>query len=199
MIHRLINSKPRLAALALTVLVIAGVSCGDFTGVPASLPTVTDSGTAYALNGAPLGAPTALHGASGTLIPADANFVFDVAFDLDSVAGTVLVLPQRAVASGLATTHQVSLATVDGDFASVTSVPKSLTFRADTALRVNRNQVVIAQITDATQCGFSLSGTTLFVKFAIRSINRDARTMDIIYTSDPNCGFRSFASGVPKD
>jgi hypothetical protein len=62
-------------------MAVAGVACGDFTGVPASLPTVTQTGSVYAINGAPVGAPTALHVFSGTLLPANSSFVFDIAFE----------------------------------------------------------------------------------------------------------------------
>ena len=37
--------RNRFVVLAAAMLAIAGVACGDFTGVPASLPTVTDTGT----------------------------------------------------------------------------------------------------------------------------------------------------------
>ncbi len=199
MIRRLIGSNSRFATLAFVAVAVTGVACRDFTGVPASLATITDSGTVFSLNGAPLGAPTALHAFSGTLIPADANFVFDIAFDIGTNPGEVIVLPQRAVASGLATTHQVSLATVADTFEAVTAVPKGLTFRADTAMTLKRNQVLIAQVSDATACGFSLTGTTLFAKVVVTAINHDTRQMQVKYTVDPNCGFKSFASGVPKD
>jgi hypothetical protein len=198
MIRRLISPKSRLASLIAAAAVVAGVACGEFTGVPASLPVLSDSGTVYALNGAPLGAPTALHAFSGQLTPADADFVFDIAFDLNA-NGDIVLLPQRAVASGLATTHSVALTTVADTFEAVTSASKDLKFRADTALVVKRNQVVVAQITDGSACSFSLTGTTLFAKLVVRSIDRINRTMTVRYTVDPNCGFRSFASGVPKE
>src|SRR4051812_38496484 len=51
--------KPNIVALGALVLAIAAAACGDLTGVPASLPTVSDSGPVYAINGAPVGAPTA--------------------------------------------------------------------------------------------------------------------------------------------
>jgi hypothetical protein len=195
---RVIDSKSRLASLILGLAVVAGAACGDFTGVPASLPTITDSGTVYALNGAPLGAPTALHAFSAQLVPADADFIFDIAFDLNA-AGDIVVLPQRAVASGLATTHGVALATVADSFEAVTRVPDKQQFRADTALVVKRGQVVLAQITDVNACSFSLTGSTMFAKLVVRSVNPVSRTMAVRYTIDPNCGFRSFATGVPKD
>ena len=58
---------------------------------------------------------------------------FDVAFDIDA-SGNVVVLPQRAVASGLATTHTVALQTVTTSRSTRSaSAPKS-GYRADTAL-----------------------------------------------------------------
>lgn len=198
MIQRLNVLKSKLVALALATVTVAGISCRDLTGVDASLTTITDSGFAYAINGAQLGAPTALYGYTGTLTAATADFLFDIAFDLDSLYRPV-ILPVAAVASGLASSHTVSLATVSDSFEAVTSVPKGLQFRADTAMTVQRNQVVIAQITDVNACAYSLTGSTLYVKLVVRSINRDDKTMFVTYTVDPNCGFRSFAAGIPKD
>jgi hypothetical protein len=197
MMHRLIDVKSKLAGLAIAIVAIAVMSCG-ITDVPASLATDTESSTVYALNGAPLGAPTALHAYSGTFLSADADFLFDVAFDLDDSA-RIHVLPQRQVASGLQATHTVSLATVTDTFEAVASVPRGLVFRADTGMIIQRNQVVIAQVTDATACGFSITGTTLFAKIVVQSVNRVDRTMQVKFTVDPNCGFRSFLPGIPKE
>ena len=76
--------KFRIAAVAVFVLSAFVGACGDLTGVPASLNTVTDSTNVYALNGSPSVAPTALHVFSGTLLPVTSSFVFDVAFDIDA-------------------------------------------------------------------------------------------------------------------
>ena len=190
--------KSKILGLGLAAAAIAAVACGNFTGVPASLITLTDSGTVFALNGAPLGAPTAIHGYSGQFVPATADFLFDVAFDLDADA-KIHVLPQRQVASGLQATHSVGLAVVPDSFEAVTAVPRGLAFRADTGMVVERNQVVIAQISDANACSFSLTGSTLYVKMVVKAVNRVDRTMQVKFTVDPNCGFRSFAPGVPKD
>ena len=147
--------------LAVAAIAVAGVACGDLTGVPASLPTLTDSTVVYAINGAPPGAPTALHIYAGQLFSADASFVFDVAFDIDA-SGHAVILPQRAVASGLAATHTVGLQTATGAYESLTRAPNS-GYRADTALVATPGVPVLVQ------------------------------------TTDPNCGFRSFLPGIPKD
>jgi hypothetical protein len=196
--RRQIGLKSRIAGLVVAAAAVAGVACGNFTGVPASLATITDTGTVFAINGAPLGAPTAIHAFAGAFVPADADFLFDVAFDLDSLA-RIHILPQRQVAAGLQPTHTVSLATVPDSFDAVGAVPSGLTFHPDTGMIIARNQVVIAQVTDAQACGFSVTGTTLYAKIVVNAINRVDRTMSVKFTVDPNCGFRSFAPGVPKD
>jgi hypothetical protein len=197
MIHRIRRPKPAFIALIAAAIAVTGVACGDFTGVPASLPTLADSGLVYALNGAPPGAPTALHMFSGTLLSADANFIFDIAFDIDT-AGNVVVLPQHVVASSLAVTHCVGLQASDSSFDAVTSAPKS-GYRADTALVVRPGKVILAQSHDASACGVSLTGTTLYAKVVILAVDRVARTMNLRFVSDPNCGFLSFGAGVPKN
>jgi hypothetical protein len=197
MIRRIFRPNLKFVALAAATLTVAAVACSDFTGVPSSLTTITDSGTVSALNGAFPGAPTAFHVFSGTLLSADANFTFDVAFDIDA-KGNVVVLPQRAVATGLSTTHTVALQTVTGSFDSIDRAPKS-GYRADTATVVAVNQVVIVQSQDATICNVSLTGTTLYAKVLIESVDPVARLIKVKFTVDPNCGFFSFVSGLPKD
>ncbi|MDB4876019.1 MAG: hypothetical protein JWM41_2465 [Gemmatimonadetes bacterium] len=197
MTRRIFRPKPKFVALIAATLTVAAIACGNFTGVPASLPTVTDSGVVYAINGAPPGAPSALHVFSGTLISADANFFFDVAFDIDGT-GKVVVLPQRAVASGLATTHTVSLQTTTSAFDAIDRAPTS-GYRADTATVVPTNTVVFVQSQDANACSVSLTGTTLYAKILIQGVDPLTRKIKLRYTVDPNCGFFSFASGLPKD
>jgi hypothetical protein len=195
--RRISSPKSKIFAFAATTLAVGGLACGTFTGVPSSLPTVTDSGAVYAINGAPAGAPTSLHLFSGSLLPADATFTFDVAFDI-SATGAITILPQRAVASGLAPTHTVGLQLATGVFGSVLSAPKS-GYRADTALVANVGQVILIQSTDANACGVSLTGSTIYGKVVVDSVSTAARTLWIHYSSDPNCGFVSFAAGLPKN
>lgn len=183
-----------LSAVAATILVSG---CGDLTSIKASLSDLGDTATVYALNGSPTGAPTALYVYSGTPVAADVNFNFDIAFDIAD-PGQVTILPLRAVANGLVSTHSVGLATVADTFESVNGVPKGTSFRADTALTVARNQVVLIQVdASGSICASSSTGTDIYAKVVVRSINHDAGTMQIEFAVDPNCGFRSFESGVP--
>jgi hypothetical protein len=186
-----------IITLAALVAAISAVSCGDLTGVPASLPTLTDSGVVYAINGAPLGAPTALQISTGTLVPANSSFAFDVAFDIDS-AGHVVFLPLKTIASGLATTHSVGLQVSQTAFDNLISAPKT-GYRADTALVGAANVTILAQTSDVTTCGLALSGSNLYAKIIVTSVDPVARSMNVMFTVDPNCGFVSFADGIPKN
>jgi hypothetical protein len=198
MTDRNFRPKSAVAMLLAAMLAVTGVACGSFTGVPSSLDTLADSGTVYAINGAPPSAPTSLYLFAGTLVSADANFLFDVAFDIDSL-GRIVVLPQRAVASGLATTHTVAIQAVSGSYDALNEAPKS-GYRADTALVVTTNQVVMIQSQDANACSTSLTGATaLYGKIVIDSVDPVTREMSIRFTTDPNCGFFSFAVGLPPN
>lgn len=198
MIHRVTRTKRTFGALiaAGTALVLAA-ACGDLTSVPAQLATLTDSGSVFALNGAPVGAPSALHLYSGTRLAADATFFFDIAFDIDA-QGNPVILPQRVVASGLTASHSVGLQTVNTEFSALTDAPKS-GYRADTALVTRIGQTVAIQSQDGNVCGLSVTGTAIHAKLVVLSLDRTARRLSIQYTVDPNCGFRSFLPGVPKD
>jgi hypothetical protein len=195
--HRSLGLRSKIIALMAATVVAAGVACGDLTGVPASLPTLSDSTVVYAINGAPPGAPTALHIFAGQLFSADASFLFDVAFDIDA-SGHPVLLPQRAVASGLAATHTVGLQVATSAFETLTRAPTS-GYRADTALVATPGVPVLVQTSDPNSCGTSLTGTVLYAKVVIRSVNVATRQMVVQFTTDPNCGFRSFLPGIPKD
>jgi len=183
--------------LATIAIAVTAVACRDLTGVPASLPTITDSGVVYALNGAPLGAPTALQISTGQLVSANSTFAFDIAFDIDS-AGHVVLLPLRTVASAIATTHSVGLQVSQASFDNLTTAPKS-GYRADTALVASADAVILVQTNDVTTCGFAITGSNLYGKLVIRSVDVAKRVLSVTYTVDPNCGFLSFAEGVPKN
>ena len=185
-----------VAALAVGTVAVATVSCKALTAVPAGLQTVPDSGIVYAINGAPSGAPTAVHFFTGSRTPADASFFFDIAFDIDA-SGNVVLLPQRTVASQLVTTHGVGLQKSSQAYAAITEAIKS-GYRADTAMVVNPGQTVLVQVQDPA-CAVSIASTSIYGKLVVLSVDKAARTMQIQYVADPNCGFLSFAPGIPKN
>jgi hypothetical protein len=192
-----ISAKMRgVAVLAVGTVAVGTAACKALTDVPAGLSTVADSGIVYAINGAPAGAPTAVHFYTGSRTAADASFFFDVAFDIDG-SGNVVLLPQRTVASQLTTTHQVGLQKSSQAYADINDAIKS-GYRADTALVVSAGQTVLVQVQDPA-CAVSIASTSIYAKLQVLSVDPVGRTMQVQYAADPNCGFLSFAPGVPKN
>jgi hypothetical protein len=185
-----------VAAIAVGTVAIGTAACKSLTGLPAGLSTVADSGIIYAINGAPSGAPTAVHFFTGSRTAADASFFFDIAFDIDA-SGNIVLLPQRTVASQLTTTHGVGLQKSSQAYVAVTEAIKS-GYRADTALVVSAGQTVLVQVQDPA-CAVSIASTSIYGKLIVLSVDKVARTMQIEYTADPNCGFLSFEPGIPKN
>ena len=72
-------------------------------------------------------------------------------------------------------------------------------YRADTAMTIKPNQLLLIQSADPNACTVSLTGTTIYAKVQIESVYVAQRQLKIRYVTDPNCGFRSFATGIPKD
>jgi len=196
MLARIPAKMRGVAALTIGTVALATASCKSLTGLPAGLSTVADSGIIYAINGAPSGAPTAVHFFTGSRTAADASFFFDVAFDIDG-GGNVVLLPQRTVASQLTTTHGVGLQKSSQAYDAITEAIKS-GYRADTALIVSPGQTVLVQVQDPA-CAVSIASTSIYGKLEILSVDKVARTMQIQYVADPNCGFLSFATGIPKN
>lgn len=184
------------AAVAATLLAFAA-ACDDFTSVPARLAVIGDSGMVHAINGAPPGAPTALHLYTGSRLAADASFFFDVAFDIDA-SGNPLIIPQRVLASGLAASRTVGLQAVNSTYAALTRAPKD-GYRVDTTLVTTVGQTVVIQTYDNSVCGIALTGSVLYAKLIVLEVNRANRTLTVQYVVDPNCGFLSFEPGIPKE
>lgn len=187
----------KLVAPLLAVLAVTAVACGDITRPKAALPTLADSATVYALNGAPPGAPTALSIYSERAVSANGSFVFDVAFDLDS-AGRIVFLPLRTVANGLTSTHGVGLQTTTRPFDSVLVAPRN-GYRYDSTMVVAPGTTVIVESQNSSACSFSYVGSSLHAKVVVDSVNVASRQLHMRFVTDPNCGFNGLGSGVPKE
>jgi hypothetical protein len=185
-------------ALLWVGLPIAVAACGDITRIPASLPILADSTSVYAINGSPPGAPTALFMYIGQVVPADPSFRFDIAFDIDASGGPVL-LPVRTVANVLSSSFRVGLRNLGGiDYATLAKAPSS-GFRYDSTLAIHVGDVVVIQSSDPAACSASLSGTTIYGKIIIDAIDLPKRQLTTRFVVDPNCGFLSLTSGIPKE
>jgi hypothetical protein len=193
----------RLALFGGAVAALA--ACKTSTGPRAQLDVRTDSAFGvYAINGAPPGAPTAVHLYTGIPVRADAAFQFDVAFDLND-QGQVVVHSVGALTSGLAPTHRVGLQVMTEPFAEVTRAPTS-GYKYDSTVVVSLGTTVVMESFDQLVCGFGgfFLNPIIVAKVVFDGVvpdpqNPSTRRLVGRYTVNPNCGFRSLQPGRPQD
>ena len=192
----------RMLARALTgvALAVTLTACKGLTSIDASFQNVTASDTVYALNGGPPNSANALKFFDGIVLHADQNFNYDIAFDLDK-DGNVVLIPVRTMATALVapTPYSVGLQRMTGSFQSVLEAPKD-GYRPDTAMTIVVGQTVVAESRDIFNvCAFSLKGQSYFSKLVINEVDPLLKRIIFTVTVNRNCGFRSFAPGIPEE
>jgi hypothetical protein len=182
--------------LAATSAAFVAGACGDPVGLRATLATQTDTFVAFALTGTDPARPAAINTLFRSVVRVDNTFNFDVAFDLDP-AGGVRLLPVTMI-GGLATANRrVGIRKSEQPFDALTRAPGD-GFTYDSATVVQPGEAVSVQVTNGDQCAFSLS-PFIYSRIGIDSINPATRAIYFRATNDPNCGFRSFLPGVPRN
>jgi hypothetical protein len=189
--------KARLVLLA-TVSVVVGLgACGDPTSLHATLPTSVDTLSVFALSGTPPTYPSGISIVARQPVRVDGFASFDVALDIDD-NGNVIIYPVKMVVSSIGTARPVGLQKLSTAFDSVTSAPKD-GYNNDLAVVLAPHETVAIQSPHNTSgdiCAFALS-PYLYAKIAVDSVNLASRTLFLRLGLDPNCGFRSFAEGIP--
>jgi hypothetical protein len=187
----------RKLAIALVACAAILTACDDGNLLDAQLPTVTDVYDVFALSGTPAAYPSAINTYIRSTVRVDGNANFDVAFDINEQGG-VVVYPVQKVVSSLTSTRRVGLRKVPGTFASVDIAPTGT--YADSVLVTAPGEVIVVQsvrtgLNDA--CQFNIS-PFIYTKMTVDSISTASRAIRVSTVLDPNCGFRSFASGIPS-
>lgn len=114
---------------------------------------------------------------------------FDVAFDRDASGRVVVYTPRWLLAPPLGI-PRAGLQPAQGAFASVTSAPRG-GFVFDSLLSVRPGQVVVIETTGQA----CTSQSPLVAKLVVDSLVGSA--IHLTLRTNPNCGFRSFADGIP--
>lgn len=188
--------KARLAFLATMCLVVVLNACGDPTSLKANLPTSVDTLSVFALSGTPPSYPSGISILGRQAVRVDGFGVFDVALDIDA-AGNAVVYPIRLVV-GAGGTRPVGLQKISATFETVLEAPAT-GYDTDSPVVLAPGETVAIQAAyndSRNICQFALS-PYLFAKVGVDSVSLATRTIYIRMGVDPNCGFRSFASGVP--
>ena len=187
---------PRKFALALVASASVLTACGDSKLLQASLPTVQDAYILFALTGTPAAYPSGLNTYVRSAVRVDGNANFDVAFDIDS-SGRAILYPVQKIVSSLSSARHVGLRKVSVTFESVTLAPSGT--YADSTIVASEGDIVIVQAArngTGDACQFDIS-PYIYTKMLVDSIAVDTRTIVLQTVLDPNCGFRSFESGIP--
>ncbi|NUO94885.1 MAG: hypothetical protein HOQ17_17420 [Gemmatimonadaceae bacterium] len=190
----------RPTRVAFVALVILAVACGDPTKPKATFANAASTYTLYAFTGAPVNAATAISFLGGPS-RADANFGFDVAFDLDA-SGRPVIYPVRTIANDLALltspVKRVGLQPVAGTFDALRVAPQT-GYDTLAAQTVSVGSVLAVEVLDLNTCLYSLGGQTIYAKLTVDSIDAASRRLYARTVVDPNCGYRSVVpDSVPQ-
>lgn len=173
------------------------VACDSTNPFAATLPTVADSFTIFALTGTPPAYPSGLNTVGRTPTRVDGNANFDIAFDINS-DGKAVVYPVKLIVSSIGGDRLVGLRKVAVAFDSLDSAPTG-TYPTDTAVVAGKGDVVVVEANRGTTgdlCSFNIS-PNIYTKVVVDTIDVATRTIGIRTVLDPNCGFRSFLAGIP--
>ncbi len=188
------RSRPRVRALAvLALLVIAIAACSDPFKLKAQYANEPFVYSLYGISGAgPANAPAALDFSTRSTVRVDGSFNFDVAFDFDGT-GKIRILPQKLVGAAVTGARTVGLQRIPGVYETILDAP-SKDWKFDSTLTVLPGEVVGVRITSGS-CIYQIS-SELYAKFVVDSV----KTGGLIFgrgVINPNCGFKSFADGIP--
>lgn len=180
-------------------------ACTDPTNLRARFDTLQDTLVAFAMTRTPSAYPSALltvgqqdNDASGepVVVRIGGGLAFDVAFDIDAEDNAV-IYPLGLVLSDFGGQRRVGLQRATSPFESVLRAPAN-GYVYDSAFVARPGEVVLIEAQLAPYCAADLL-RTIYTKLVVDSVNSAARTVHFRVGLDPNCGFRSFAPGIPND
>ena len=193
------------AALAGLVALAALTACGDTTNLEANFETVEDTLSAYAVSGTPPQFPSGLllggqadadFAGEPVVVRVNEAFLFDIAFDIDAAGGAV-VYPYRLVASDFGSSRRVRVQAVEEPFDQLLRAPVN-GYQDSVAVSAPVGKTIVIETQNSQYCSNDLV-RTLYAKLAVDSVRGTTREIFFRVRLDPNCGFRSFAPGVPAN
>ena len=189
--------KVRLLVL-LAGMGTAAVACANPFATKATLATIDDTAAVYALTGAPQSAPTAINITFPRAVIATPAENYDVVFDIRN--DSAFAYPPHAIGAILTAGLQLSTQ----PYGSITQAPTT-GYNDTLPVFIQAGSVLLVQST-SSQCTTQTvaARTFIYAKIVIDSIFYDnaasphvPRTIWYRLRNDPNCGFLSFADGIP--
>jgi len=194
-VRRAIMRRISLSRLWLTVFTILplAVACGGEIGLPAAtIANTVDTLVLTALNGTPIGPPSAIDLVTGSLSRPELGEDFDFAFDIDST-GTALLYPASRLGRGGSAALQVSSVPFD----SIARAPVE-NFVVDTIMPVTAGKVLILRSRfSSLLCSVFVGSLPRYAKAEILELDGVGRTVTLRLMANLNCGYRDLMPGLP--
>ena len=190
------RARAAVAACSTVLLALAAGACNEPLRLEAQLEVAADTLVARALSGTAPSAASALmlRNTPGVVSPTRVSD-FDLAVDINA-AGEPVLYPAALVTS--LAQRRVGLRRVEQRFDSVTRAPGG-DYVSDSAITVRIGQAVGVQVPAlGNECLYS-ARPYYYSKVVVDSVRLAGRLVFLRSTTNPNCGFRSFAPGIPKD
>ena len=190
----LTRSRGRRAILV-SALSLAGVlvACDDPFAPTASIANFTTAIEVWAITGAPTSYPTVILVPQALVVRPDAAGSFDVGFDIDP-DGRLLVVPMSKIVSPLTGTRSIGIIRTSTIFNTILEAPRNgWTF--DSTLAVNVGQSFLLRV-QTQYCSGQLRNE-IYAKYNVVEVDVVERRIVLTGFVNPNCGFRSFQTGIP--
>ncbi|MEO5902574.1 MAG: hypothetical protein ABIQ55_01025, partial [Gemmatimonadaceae bacterium] len=112
--------------------------------------------------------------------------------------GKVLMYPVQKVVTTLTGGRQVGLKKVTGTFDANTIAPSG-TYLDSTIVAIPGEVIIVQSLRNGAgdACQFDIS-PYIYTKMSVDSVVTSNRSIFVNAILDPNCGFRSFETGIPK-
>jgi len=189
--------KACLALIATMCVVTVLSACGNVASLKATVPTYTDTLSLWALSGTPPSYPSAISIPARQIVTVNGFAGFDIAFDINA-SGKTVVYPVKLIVATPGGSRPVGIQKIPRSFEDVLAAPTTA-FQTDSPLTIVPGEVVVVESPhngSGDICQFSIS-PNLYAKIAVDSVNLASRIIYLRMGFDPNCGFRSFADGIP--
>ena len=180
-----------LAALA---LLGTSVACDDPFAPRADALNFNTAVEVWALTGAPTSFPTVILVPQALTVRPDAGGSFDIGFDIDA-DGRLLVVPMSKIVAPLSGPRSIGIIRTSDVFNTILEAPRS-GWVFDSTLSVNVGQTFIVRVTTLF-CNGQFR-REVYAKYHVDSVLPAERRIRLTGFVNPNCGFRSFATGIPK-
>lgn len=185
----------RLAALGALLVAGLGLGCGPDPFAPrANTPVLSTSFAVWAISGSPAPYPTAYSVQSNVVVRLEPTGSFDIAFDI-TPGGRLRVLPMSEVVTPLSGVRAIGMQRSAVPYAGIDAAPRG-GYAQDTILELDVGDAFVVRV-PSQLCGFSQQ-TIIYAKFSVDTIVPADRRAFLTGRVNPNCGFRSFADGIPE-